>query len=91
MDPSLLTISQPLSAIAKTLLHCGAVMIALLSLGKNTGGGEEDDQRLCSWRFFITVRVIAVKLKPLNLKKKKYFKPNAAQTLQTTISMSMVI
>lgn len=67
-------------------------MIALLSLGKNMGGGKEDDQRLCSWRFFITVRVIAVKLKPLNLKKKKkYFKPNAAQTLQTTISMSMVI
>lgn len=70
VDPSLLTISQPLSAIAKTLLHCGAVMIALLSLGKNTGG-KEDDQRLCSWRFFIMVRVIAVKLKPLNLKKKK--------------------
>lgn len=70
VDPSLLTISQPLSAIAKTLLHRGAVMIALLSLGKNTGG-KEDDQRLCSWRFFITVRVIAVKLKPLNFKKKK--------------------
>lgn len=70
VDPSLLTISQPLSAIAKTLLHRGAVMIALLSLGKNMGG-KEDDQRLCSWRFFITVRVIAVKLKPLNLKKKK--------------------
>lgn len=37
MDPSLLTISRLLSAIAKTLLHRGAVMIALLSWVRKNG------------------------------------------------------
>lgn len=34
MDPSLLTICQPLSAAAVASLHCGAVMIAVLSRGR---------------------------------------------------------
>lgn len=78
VDPSLLTISQPLSAIAKTLSHRGAVMIALLSWGRKTGGKKEDDQRkgaVCNWRLFITVREVAPQPKLLNWKSVSNQKP----------------
>lgn len=74
------------------LLHCGAVMIALLSLGKNTGG-ERGWSETVQLEVFHNGESHSGEAKTLKLKKKKkkYFKPNAAQTLQTTISMSMVI
>lgn len=70
VDPSLLTISQPLSAIAKTLLHCGAVMIALLSLGKNTGG-ERGWSETVQLEVFHNGESHSGEAKTLKLKKKK--------------------
>lgn len=65
-------------------------MIALLSLGKNTGG-ERGWSETVQLEVFHNGESHSGEAKTLKLKKKKYFKPNAAQTLQTTISMSMVI
>lgn len=93
VDPSLLTISEPLSAIAKTLSHRRAVMIALPSWGRKKKKKKrmirERERRAIAGFFFITSREAAPELKPPKLK--KCFKPKATQTCQTAISVSMVI
>lgn len=93
VDPSLLTISQPLSAIAKTLSHRRAVMIALLSCGRN----KKKEKKKRGWSEkesgvqFEVFHKREGKVVPYSRpSKRKCFKLEAAQTCQTTISVTMV-